>query len=1091
MDRLSGAYCELHARSAFSLQDGASLPEDLARRAADLGLPALALTDRDDLGGAVRFAEAAAEHGIRPLLGAELSLDGGGSVVLLCEGARGWANLSTLITRARMGRPRGAPAVDLDTLARHADGLVCLSGGREGALDAAAHAGGSAAAERLAGTLAECFPRGFYVEVSDHALTEDVPRIRQRLTLARRLRVPWVVTGDVRHATAADKLVHDALRCLSRKIPLDEAGDALFPNDARRLRSADEMHRTFRDAPAGVWRTLEVAERCRFRLADLRPSLPRFPLPEGVDDADAYLAQLVREGARRRYGLRFTDRHRAQVAHELEVIRRLGLAGYFLIVWEIVRFARHAGVLAQGRGSAANSAVCYCLEITAVDPIGCGLLFERFLSEGRDEPPDIDVDLAHQDRERVLQHVYERYGRDHAAMVCTTVTWGARSAVRDAARVLGLPAEVGDRLAKEVGPSTPTDGPVHTAGAGARELSRGGLARAGLDPRSGTARALVRLVRGLADLPRHRGIHVGGFVLTGEPLHQVVPIEPASMDGRTVIQWDKDDLDPVGLVKIDLLGLGILTLLSGALDLVETHHGRRIDLGQLPPDDPETFALIRRADTVGVFQIESRAQMNTLPRTRPDRFYDLVVQVALVRPGPIQGEMVHPYLRRRRGEEPVRYLHPSLEPVLERTLGVPLFQEQGMKVAVAAAGFSAAQADELRRAMSSKRSGARMARLSLALIDGMRARGIDDAVAERIVAQLTAFASYGFPESHAASFALLVYASAWLKVHHAPAFYAAILDAQPMGFYPVGTLVADARRRGVEVRGPDALRSAWACTLEPASGPHRFAVRVGLSLVRGVGEAQREALARAGEAARRCLATTGLHGDAHENVYTHEDGDAHGDEDDGARGRGGLEALAAFVDSGGLPRRVLASLARAGAFDALVGDRRRALWEVLRLARPRAGPLDRPAPAGAPPALAPPTEGERVIDEYATFGATTGRHPMALLRERLPPDVLRAEALARHRGGPVRVAGLVNSRQAPMTAKGFVFLSLEDETGMVNVVVSPQLAARQRRALVDHPVLLVEGELQRHQGARNVKAARLVPVRDVPGATDAGSHDFH
>jgi len=1049
-------YVELHARSAFSFLDGASLPEALARRAAELGLPSLALTDLDDLGGAVRFAEACAEHGVRPIYGAELSLDAGGSIVLLCEDAVGWRNLSALITHARMRRPRGEPQVDLDQLAAHARGLIALGGAHEGSLERARQTGGPAAAERLAGALAEIFARRFYVEVHDHGLLEDVERTRERLRLARRLAVPWVATGDVRHATAADKLVHDAMRCLSRRVSLPEAGDALFPNEARRLRSPAEMHRAFRDAPEGVWRTLEVAERCRFRLDELRPTLPRFDLPDGVD-ADAFLAERVREGARRRYGRRLPDRHRAQLRHELAVIRDLGLAGYFLIVWDIVRFANAEGVLAQGRGSAANSAVCYCLGITAVDPIGGGLLFERFLAEGREEPPDIDVDLAHQDRERVLEYVYERYGRTHAAMVCTVITWRGRSAVRDAARVLGLPSEIGDRLAKEVGPSVPSDGPVGTADGAAHELSRGGLTRAGLDPRSGAARALVRIVRGLSGLPRHRSIHVGGFVLTGEPLSSVVPIEPASMDGRTVIQWDKDDLGPVGLVKIDLLGLGMLTLLADALELVKAHQGAELELATIPPDDEATYAMIQRADTVGVFQIESRAQMNVLPRTRPDRFYDLVVQVALIRPGPIQGDMVHPYLRRRRGEEAVTYLHPTLEPVLERTLGIPLFQEQSMKVAIVAAGFTPAQADALRRAMSRSRSSAAMARLGLALLDGMRSRGIDDAVAERIVEQLTAFASYGFPESHAASFAHLVYASAYLKAHHPPALYAAILNAQPMGFYPVGTLVADAKRRGVQVRGPDVVASSWACTLEPCDGPHGLAVRFGLSLVDGVGDAAFDGLAR-GRAA--------------------------------AEGLAGLEALDAYVTASALPARVLRTLARAGAFDRWAGDRRRAQWEVRRLTRPRGGPLDLPPPPRDPPALAPPTEGEVLIDEYATFGASTGRHPIELMRDRLEGlGVVRAADLFRRRGGPVRVAGLVNSRQAPMTAKGFVFVSLEDESGMVNVVVSPQLATAQRRALTQHPVLLVEGELQRHQGAVNVKAARLTPLRHVGARTR--SHDFH
>ncbi len=1040
------SYVELHARSAFSMLDGASSPEGLARRAADLSMRSLALTDLDDLGGAVRFSEGCDEHGIRPIFGAELTLSTTGTVVLLCEDATGWKNLSTLITRARMDRPRGEPSVDLSLLDRHARGLICLGGSHEGALQRVHTTRGPMAAEQLGGALAEIFRDRFYIEINDHGLLEDIVHTRDRLRLARRLRVPWVAAGDIRHATSADKLVHDAMRCLARGVSLAEAGDALFPNDARRLRSPVEMQRAFRHAPEGVWRTLEVAERCQLRLSELRAPLPRFPLPAGMD-ADAFLEARVHEGARRRYGDRLADRHRAQLRHELRVIREFGLAGYFLIVWDIVRFATSEGVLAQGRGSAANSAVCFCLGITAVDPIAGGLLFERFLAEDRTEPPDIDIDLAHQDRERVLSYVYERYGREHAAMVCTVATWRGRSAVRDAARVLGLPAEVGDELAREVGPSTPTDGPAGCAADAARELSHGGMTRAGLDPRSGTARALVRIVRGLSGLPRHRSIHVGGFVLTGDPLSEIVPIEPASMGGRTIIQWDKDDLPTIGLVKIDLLGLGMLTLLSDAFELLREHRGVTLELGRIPPDDPDTYAMIQRADTVGVFQIESRAQMNVLPRTLPSRFYDLVVQVALIRPGPIQGEMVHPYMRRRRGDEPVSYPHPSLRPVLERTLGVPLFQEQGMKVAVVAAGFTPGQADALRRAMGRSRSDAQMARLGLALIDGMRDRGIEGDVANRIVKQLTAFASYGFPESHAASFALLVYASAYLKAHYAPELYAAILSAQPMGFYPVGTLVADAKRHGVEIRGPDVVRSSWACTLEPTESSHRFAVRLGLSLVHGVGDAAFEGLER-GRAA--------------------------------ATGREGLDALDHYIEAADVPARVHRDLARAGAFDTWTGDRRRAQWEVRRLTRPSAGPLDRPPPPRGEPALPPLTEAEILFDEYATFGASTGRHPVALMRERLAGlGVAKAGDLTSRPEGAIRVAGLVNSRQAPLTAKGFVFLSLEDESGMVNVVVSPQLAAAQRRVLTQHPGLLVEGDLQRHQGAVNVRATRLIPMREV------------
>jgi error-prone DNA polymerase len=841
------------------------------------------------------------------------------------------------------------------------------------------------------------------------------------------------------------------------------------------------MARRWQSAPVGLLRTLEVDERCRFRLDSLAPTLPAYPLPAGTDDADAFLEARVREGMRARYD-RITDAHERQVRHELDVIRHLGLAGYFLIVWDVVRFARSIGVLVQGRGSAANSAVCYCLGITAVDPIGYGLLFERFLSEGRGAPPDIDVDIAHRDREEVLQYVYDRYGRDHAAMVCESITWRGRSAVRDAARVLGLPVELGDALARQVGavdekaPSGAeprrraaqrprgeaqrrTEPVVRSATrsrAAADILIDGGLSKAGVDPRGKRVRALIRLLRGLEGVPRHRGIHVGGFVLTGRPLANIVPIEPASMDGRTVIQWDKDDLGPVGLVKIDLLGLGILTLLADALELVREHRNETLDLAHLPPDDPATYRMIQKADTVGVFQIESRAQMSTLPRMAPERFYDLVVQVALIRPGPIQGEMVHPYLRRRRGEEPVRFLHQSLEPVLARTLGVPLFQEQGMRVAIVAAGFTAEKADALRRAMGKKHSEREMARLSLELLTGMEARGIDRGVAERIVKQLGAFASYGFPESHAASFALLVYASAYLKRHYTPEFYAALLNAQPMGFYPIGTIVGDARRHGVEVRRPDVTESRWNATLEASvGGPHRLAVRLGLRLVRGLGGGAREAL-------EKVLGTP---------IVSIED----------------------FAQRTGLDARSLTRLARAGALDTLAGDeadRRRALWEVLRVARPVAGPLAPRTPAGPDgERLSKPTARDEIRDDYAMTGASATGHPMEVLRDWLAEQNIPVIAtLDTMREGPIRVAGLVNSRQRPATAKGFVFLSLEDETGMCNVIVSPQLFTREHDVIVNQPLLLVHGALERRHDVVNIKAAHL---EALPNTTLAGRTKGH
>ncbi|MEO0323649.1 MAG: error-prone DNA polymerase, partial [Myxococcota bacterium] len=1017
---------------------------------------------------------------------------GEGTLTFLCAERAGWARLSRWITDARGGgdaeAPRVLPSVPLRSVLEGAPGLVVLAGGRGGLLDRAPD---EAARDRLVGRLAEAFPGATYLTAQDHDLVEDVPRVTAVLAQAKRLALPWVATGEVRHAAPQDKAVQDALVCLGHRTTLAEAGDRLFPNDGRHLRGPGAMARRWAAAPAGLLRTLEVAERCTFDLRrDLRPTLPTFTelkrhdLPreaperergeliagEVVRDPDALLAARARAGFRARYA-EPTARHESQLQHELLVIRRLGLAGYFLIVADIAAFARHRGILAQGRGSAANSVVCFCLGITAVDPVGMELLFERFLSEGRGEAPDIDIDIAHRDREEVLQYVYDRYGRTRAAMVCETITWRGRSAVRDAARVLGLPPEVADRLAERVGHRVPSDAPTETlftGGATAGELlAGGGIEAAGLDPRSRAMRALLRLVRGLEGLPRHRGIHVGGFVLTGEPLAEIVPIEPAAMEGRTVIQWDKDDLGPMGLVKIDLLGLGILTLLGDALRHVngaprsgatpELSDAAPLTLESIPAGDPATYALIQTADTVGVFQIESRAQMNVLPRTRPERFYDLVVQVALIRPGPIQGEMVHPYMRRRRGEEPVSYLHPVLEPVLRRTLGVPLFQEQGMKVAVAAAGFSPAQADALRRAMGSKRSRHKMARLSLELLQGMEARGIAREVGERIVKQLAAFASYGFPESHAASFALLVYTSAYLKANHAPAFYAAILDAQPMGFYPVGSLVADAKRHGVEVRGPCVNRSGWLSVLEAAAAGGRYAqaLRLGLRLVSGLG-------AKASAALEAALAERPFRSIAH------------------------------FTEVSGLPRRALAQLARAGAFDTLAGDRRQALWRARAAGRLRGGPLDAVADDRRHAPLTPPSAAERVLEDYATVGASAEAHPIAFLaRRRQRAGIPTLGELASRRPGPVRVVGLVNSRQRPATAKGFVFLSLEDETGMANVVVRPDLFEREADVITKNPVLLIEGVLEVRQGVVNVIARRFQPVRKVPGAGGAGSHDFH
>ena len=860
MVRLKG-YVELHCHSAFSLLDGAALPEALVARAAALGYPALALTDHDELGGVVRFAQAAGDAGVGAIIGVELTVEvkqrsplpasrfpleafgalaGNGKpeagsagalthLVLLAETRAGYANLSTLVSRARLDRERGSPRVSLDLLAAHADGVFALTGCPRGWVPSCVAAGDLAGARAALGVLADIYGGRVAVECWDHRLLEERELVRALIPLARRAGLPWVVTNDVHYVHARDRLVHDVLCALRHEQPLEALGTRLRPSGEWHLKSAAAVRRRWRECPEGVDATLAIAERCAFRMHELRPTLPAFPLPPGVT-ADEYLERLVVQGARERWdetialtadGSRLTARA-AQLKHELSMIASLGLAGYFLIVWDIVRFARREGILCQGRGSAANSAVCYCLGITAVDPIKLGLLFERFLSAERTEAPDIDIDFAHRERERVIQYVYERYGREHAAMVCEQITWRGRSAVRDAARVLGLSVEQGERLAlmadrfsarataerlregdkgdmaaaisdgmiaetlgqamvrgteattraravkeaargegrgargereaaKLAAPGqqrlTSADRPRPNAayepygspsardsgvGSGALGVGNGTgsshtphptphaplslAARAGLDPHDRRVRAIAEIVDGLHQLPRHRSIHVGGFVLTAEPLSTVVPIEPASMPDRTVIQWEKDDLDPVGLVKIDLLGLGMLTLLQDCLVYIKRTRGVDVDLATLPMDDQAVYDDLCRADTIGVFQVESRAQMNTLPRLKPRQFYDLVVEVALIRPGPIQGDMVHPYLRRRAGTEAVTYPHPSLEPILARTLGVPLFQEQGMQVAIACAGFTPGEADQLRRAMGHKRSRERMAAICRKLI---------------------------------------------------------------------------------------------------------------------------------------------------------------------------------------------------------------------------------------------------------------------------------------------------------------------------------------------------------------------------------------
>src|SRR5438874_6997996 len=836
-------FIELHAQSAFSFLEGAELPEAYAAAAARLGMPAVALCDRDGVYGAPRFTRAALNAGVKPIVGSELTLADGSRLPLLAEDREGYQNLCRLITRMKHGAAKGAAAATLDDLAPYAAGLVCLTGGARGPLARRLCGDDVEGARGALERLVTIFGRSScYVEVQRHLGQGQGRVVRGLVALARTAHVPLVATSQPLHARPEGRLLADVFTCIREKTDLDHAGRLLAVNGERRVRSAREMTRLFHDLPDALANTGELALRLGFTLKDLGYRFPEFPLPPGETPLE-YLRELVARGVRARYGTGpLAARARRQVAHELDVIGRLDLAGYFLIVWDVVEYCRAHDILVQGRGSAANSAVCYALGITAVDPIGMELLFERFLSEARGEWPDIDLDLPSGDRrEAVIQHIYDKYGRLGAAMTANVITYRGRSAAREVGKVLGFDAAQVDRLAKIMNQFEFSD-PADT-------LPRQ-LAAVGVDLNSDRVRTFARIWNQMLDLPRHLGQHSGGMVICQGQLDAVVPLENASMPGRVVVQWDKDDCADMGIVKVDLLGLGMMAVIQDSLALVngevwndEEENLRRsvlrIDLAHLP-EDPAVYKMLCEADTVGVFQVESRAQMATLPRLKPARFYDIVVQVAIIRPGPIVGQMVHPYLNRRAGREPVKYPHPSLEPILARTLGVPLFQEQLLRMAMIAAGFTGGQAEELRRAFGFKRSERRMKQVEVQLREGMARQGITGDAAEEIIRSITSFALYGFPESHAASFALLAYASAYLKVHYPAAFYTALLNNQPMGFYHPATLVKDAQRRGVRFQPIDVQVSDWDCTVERDGS-----IRLGLRYVKGLREQVGRAIATA------------------------------------------------------------------------------------------------------------------------------------------------------------------------------------------------------------------------------------------------------
>ncbi len=1054
-------YAELHCHSHFSFLDGASSPEELVEEAVRLGLQALALTDRNGFYGVVRFAEAARALGLPTVFGAELTLvePGSGSgeagslfgddhtrqLVVVARDPDGYALLGRAISQAQMAGEKGAPRLHIDELAdigadRGGGHWLVLTGTAAGSVPAALVADGPAAARRRLDQLIEAFGRDHVaVELWHHADPLDSVRNDALARLAIGAGVDLVATNDVRYHAPPRRRLATALAAVGARTSLDGVDHRLPAAATAHLRSGAEQARHFARWPGVVERAAALALECAFDLQLVAPELPPYPCPDGHDEM-SWLRELTERGATGRYGPRHDERVPgawAQIDKELDVIAALKFPGYFLIVWDIVEFCRRADILCQGRGSAANSAVCYALGITNADAVSLGLLFERFLSAARDGPPDIDIDIESGRREEVIQYVYGRYGRQYAAQVCNVVTYRARSAVRDMAKALGYATGQQDAFARSVdrwgglgdqitaaqtidaapaGPtSTPAPEPVSDAG-------------------DRVPPDVLALAVELEHAPRHLGIHSGGMVLCDRPIVEVCPVEWARMADRSVLQWDKDDCAATGLVKFDLLGLGMLTAIHLAVDLIADHHGIEIDLATLP-QDPAVYEMMCRADTIGVFQIESRAQMATLPRLKPRCFYDLVVEVALIRPGPIQGGSVHPYIRRRNGQEPVTYLHPLLEPALAKTLGIPLFQEQLMQMAIDVAGFTAAEADQLRQAMGSKRSQERMERLRTRLYAGMAERGIVGDVADAIYDKLAAFANFGFPESHSVSFAYLVYISAWIKHHHPAAFCAALLNAQPMGFYSPHSLIQDARRHGVTVHTPDINRSGAGAVLE---GPADAAeVRLGLSSVRHIGDDLAEVIV-AGQ------------------PYT------------------SIEDVRRRVDA---TQPVLEALATAGAFDGFGIDRRQALWSAGALAHTGDQQLPGIVTGIVAPQLPGMSDRELALANLWATGIAYDGHPTRFVRDHLEAlGVIPASGLATANQKKVTVGGVVTHRQRPATAGGTTFINLEDETGLINVVVSKGCWIRHRALARSAPALLVHGRLERNEGVVNIIAERLAPL---------------
>ncbi len=1090
------SYIELHARSAFSFLEGSSLPEDMAGVCARLNIPAMALLDTDGVYGVPRFHMAANKIGIKAHMGAEVTADFCSSqkfrLPLLVSSRAGYQNLCRLITKMKLRAKKGGGAVQKEELEEHAYGLICLTSGADGPLATALQHGGIEEARRQIEQLISLFGRGnVYIELQRHFHREEETRNRAAIVIAHSLNLPLLATNGVCYATEKDRELCDAFTAIRHHRTLSTAGHLLARNSERYLKSPQEMQQLFADLPEALANTLELSSRLEFTLNDLGYEFPRYPVPEG-ETMNSLLRDRAWEGFCQRYGRAKDDvqsRARSQIERELALIEKLKLAGYFLIVWDLVKFCREQNILVQGRGSAANSAVCYSLGITAVDPISMELLFERFLSEERGEWPDIDLDLPSGDeREKVIQYVYRRYGERGAAMTANVITYRNRMAAREMGKALGFDPETLAKISAAVATWEFRD---------ENDALDRRFRDAGLDLKHPRLRKYYELCLAVQDMPRHLGQHSGGMVICQGQLDSVVPLEPASMPGRVVVQWDKEDCADMGIIKVDLLGLGMMAVLKDSIELIRDHYDEEVDLAHLPVDDPAVYSTLQKADTIGMFQVESRAQMSCLPRLRPKRFYDIVVQVAIIRPGPIVGQMVNPFLQRRQGREEVTYPHPSLEPVLKRTMGVPLFQEQLLRIAMIAANFTGGEAEDLRRAMGFKRSQARMKEIEAKLRAGMTRNGISHEAQEQIILSITSFALYGFPESHAASFALIAYASAYLKCHYLAAFTAALLNNQPMGFYSPATITKDAQRHGLKMLPVDVTRSEWMCTLETvvsgqlpvASGTP--ALRLGLRYVRGLREEGAQALVR--ERTRAPFASI--------HDLTRRVPELRKDELTTLADIGALNAVASngyrvpsktlVIPTSEHERGVEESRnSRPGTRDSQL-HRRDALWQVERAVR-GSGPLleNLPEP-DLPSPLQPMNHEERLVADFHGTGLTVGPHPMAYRRDWLNAMGIRRASELREipSGKRLRIGGCVITRQRPGTAKGFVFLSLEDETGVANAIITPDLFHRNRLLLASERFLAIEGILQNQDNVISVKAERVLPLFVTKAETV--SHDFH